>query len=184
VDVRDDQVQGLDRARRGAHDPGAHRDRAGRPGRGQLHDAELLAGADVEVHVEARLLGVEGLGAVHVRDRDRHQLELEIHAGRPFGGDQGASSAAESSAGLAVEPSAARFRVPAVAAGAAGGDSIAAASASDSMAGLAGVPARPRLSRIDSRRAAPSTSSAARSTSIMRASTELEVSSASPSARA
>ena len=65
LDVGDAQVQAMERARR-------HLlllqqgDRAGRAGRGQLHDAEVLAGAVVDVQVEADLVHVEGLGAVHV----------------------------------------------------------------------------------------------------------------------
>src|ERR687889_402536 len=35
------------------------------------------------VRVEAGLLGVEGLRTVHVRDRNRHQFELPIHAASP-----------------------------------------------------------------------------------------------------
>ena len=53
-----------------------------------------------------------------------------------------------------------------------------------STAGVADGPGRPSPSRIDSRRAAPSASMEARSTWSMRASTEVDCSSASPSARA
>jgi hypothetical protein len=33
----------------------------------------------VDIQIEAHLLGVEALGAVHVRDGEQHELELEVH---------------------------------------------------------------------------------------------------------
>src|ERR671920_2126990 len=69
-DVRDDELQALDRARRRVDDPGSQGDRAGRSGRRQLDKANLIADPVVVVRVEADLLGVERLGAVHVRDRN------------------------------------------------------------------------------------------------------------------
>jgi hypothetical protein len=77
LDVGDDQVQAPDRTghRRVAHE----RDRAGRSGRGQLHDPEVLTGAVVDVQLKAGFLDVEVLGAVHVRDRNHHQLKLPVH---------------------------------------------------------------------------------------------------------
>jgi hypothetical protein len=54
------------------------------PGGRQLHDAERLAVAEVEIDVEAGLAGVEGFRAVRVRYGDWHQLELEAQAHRPF----------------------------------------------------------------------------------------------------
>ena len=49
------------------------------PGRRQLHDAEVFVGLVVDVDVEAHLVGVERLGTVDVRDRNHHELELEVH---------------------------------------------------------------------------------------------------------
>jgi hypothetical protein len=77
VDVGDDQVQALDGARRHVRAP-HDGDRARRAGRCQLHHAEV-AGAVVDVEVEARLLEVESLGAVHVRDGEDHQFECPVH---------------------------------------------------------------------------------------------------------
>jgi hypothetical protein len=54
------------------------------PGRRQLHDAECLAVAEVEIDVEAGLVGVEGFRAVRVRYGDWHQLELEAHGTSSF----------------------------------------------------------------------------------------------------
>ena len=47
-------------------------------------------GRTVHVGHEAELLDVEGLGAVDVGDRDRHELELHVHGtlpglAQPFG---------------------------------------------------------------------------------------------------
>jgi hypothetical protein len=39
----------------------------------------------VEVFDETDLLAVEGLGAVHVRHRERYQLESVVHGVLPFG---------------------------------------------------------------------------------------------------
>src|SRR4029434_7610880 len=58
---------------------GAQGDRAGRAGRGELDEAEVVADMVVVVGVEADLLGVEALGPVHVGDGDRDQLELPVH---------------------------------------------------------------------------------------------------------
>jgi hypothetical protein len=38
----------------------------------------------VEIHLKAGLLVVEGLGAVHVRYRERYQLEPVVHNVLPF----------------------------------------------------------------------------------------------------
>jgi hypothetical protein len=46
--------------------------------------AERLAVAEVEIDVEAGLVGVEGFRAVHVRYGDCHQLELEAHGTSSF----------------------------------------------------------------------------------------------------
>ena len=53
-----------------------------RSGRRELHDAELVAGAVVDVDPEAGLL-VERLAAVHVRDGKDHDLEPHVHDGSP-----------------------------------------------------------------------------------------------------
>src|SRR5829696_4765193 len=77
VDVGDDQVQALDAAGRHLGDlrqPGPDDDRTGRRGRGQLDDPDAVRRADVDVRHEAELAGVEGLGSVDVRDRDRDEL--------------------------------------------------------------------------------------------------------------
>src|SRR5215203_5996210 len=84
VDVRDDQVQALDGARRRVDDPGPYCDRAGRAGRRQLHDPKVVPGTVVEVLIEPGLLGVEGLRAVYVGDGYRDQLELPIHGTPSF----------------------------------------------------------------------------------------------------
>src|SRR3954469_15898816 len=62
VGVGDDELQALDRARLGLHDPGADRDRARRARGRELHEAHLVADAVVVVGVEADLIDVEGLG--------------------------------------------------------------------------------------------------------------------------
>lgn len=49
-----------------------------------MHDAERLAVAEVEIDVEAGLVGVDGFRAVHVLYGDWHQLELEAHGTSSF----------------------------------------------------------------------------------------------------
>src|SRR5574341_1212691 len=80
VDVGDDQLQALHRAGPRLCDSSADGDRAGRPRRGELHEADLVVDPVVVVGMKAGLVGVEGLGAVHVRDGDCHQFELPVHA--------------------------------------------------------------------------------------------------------
>jgi MFS transporter, MHS family, shikimate and dehydroshikimate transport protein len=75
----DDDLHTLDRARLRLRDPGPYRYRAGRPGRRQLNEANLVADPVVVVRVEAGLVGVEGLRPVHVRYGYRHQFDLPIH---------------------------------------------------------------------------------------------------------
>src|SRR5207302_11499742 len=82
VDVRDHELQALDGARLHVREPAAQRDGAGRPWRGQLHEADLVADLVVVVGVEADLLGVEGLCSIDIRDRDLYELEAPVHAAR------------------------------------------------------------------------------------------------------
>ena len=79
VDVGDDQLEASDGARLHLRQPFADHDRAGRPRRRQLDDARLGAGPGVVVRVEAELLGVEGLGAIHVGHGHHHDLESVVH---------------------------------------------------------------------------------------------------------
>src|SRR4029453_8017460 len=78
VDVGDDELDALDRAGVAEGQALADDDRAGRAGRGHLHDAHGLVGADVVVEVEADPLGVEGLGGVDVGDRDGDDLQPHL----------------------------------------------------------------------------------------------------------
>src|SRR3954449_13208539 len=66
LDVGDDEVKTLQRARFRGADALADGDRACRPGRRQLHDPEVVAGTMVDVQCESDLLGVEVLGPVDV----------------------------------------------------------------------------------------------------------------------
>ena len=79
LDVGDDELQALHRPRRRLDHPGGDGDRAGRPGRGQLHDVDVVADPGVVVDGEAHLLAVEALGPIHVGDGNDHQLELPVH---------------------------------------------------------------------------------------------------------
>ena len=78
VDVVDDQLQALDAARLHLVRAGGQRDRAGRAGRGELHEAQLLAHLVVVFGDEADLVDVEGLGPVDVGDRYLHQLQSPL----------------------------------------------------------------------------------------------------------
>src|SRR5262245_8128288 len=79
LDVGDDEVEPLRRARLGARDPDPERDRARRARRRELDDPELVAGLVVDVEPEPGLLLVEPLGAVDVRHGNEHELELVVH---------------------------------------------------------------------------------------------------------
>ena len=68
-DVGNDQVQALDGARHCLGDSDPDADRARRARRRQLDDAKLIAGMMVDIHMKAELFAVEGLGAIHIRDR-------------------------------------------------------------------------------------------------------------------
>src|SRR5918993_22365 len=77
--VRDDQENAVEIA--GLRGDGAPTqvDGTGRPWRGQLDQADLVADPVVYVHREAHLLRVEFQGAVQVRYRDRDHFDPEIH---------------------------------------------------------------------------------------------------------
>ena len=66
--------------RAGLHlgEPAADRDRAGRPGRGQLHEPDLVTHRLVVIDVEADLL-VERLGHVDVGHGHHDQFQLHLH---------------------------------------------------------------------------------------------------------
>ena len=68
LDVGDDEVQAPHGAGRRIRDPRADGYRARRARWRHLHDAKRIAGAVVDVQVEAHLLDVEGLGPVDIRD--------------------------------------------------------------------------------------------------------------------
>jgi hypothetical protein len=80
VDVGDDQLQALERARRHVRDDAfAHHDRAARPGWRELHDPVALADRCVVVHTEAELFCVERLGTIHVGDGDDDDFKRPVH---------------------------------------------------------------------------------------------------------
>ena len=91
LDVGDDQVEALGRARRGRGDLRAELDRAPRAGRRELDDPEAVVEGEVGVEppAEAR---VERLGAIDVGDRDDDGLEL--HVRRASRGGSGGTCAA------------------------------------------------------------------------------------------
>src|SRR5262249_9402040 len=84
LDVVDDEGRRLRRPGCGGGQTLADDDRARRPRRSQLHDAEVLVGLCVDVGAEAGLL-VEGLGTVDVGDRQHHDFELVVqYSDRPL----------------------------------------------------------------------------------------------------
>ena len=80
VGVGDDQLQVVEAAGHDLRQPLADGDRAGRPGRSELHEPDLVAHRVVVVGVEADPLDVELLGPVDIGHGHRHQLELHVHA--------------------------------------------------------------------------------------------------------
>ena len=86
VDVADDQLQALERARRHLVGAAGQRDRAVGTGRGELDEAEVLGYLVVVFGDEARLLDVEGLGAVDVGDGDLDQLQAPVDLRGALGG--------------------------------------------------------------------------------------------------
>jgi AMP-binding enzyme len=91
VDVADHELQALERA--GCHLVGAagEGDRAGGAGRGELNEAEVLGHLVVVFGDEARLLDVEGLGAVDVGDGDLDQLQAPVDRRGALGGSHAVS---------------------------------------------------------------------------------------------
>ena len=79
--VGDDELEAVERARRHLREALADRDRAGGARRRQLDEPDLVADRVVVVEREARLLDVEPLGAVDVRDGDGDELELHLDGG-------------------------------------------------------------------------------------------------------
>ena len=68
-------------ARRHVGDAGAHDDGARRPGWGELHKPQRLVHLVVVIGVETYLIHIEGLGAVNIGHRYRHEFDLPVHAG-------------------------------------------------------------------------------------------------------
>ena len=58
---------------------GADGDGTGRSGRGQLHEAELVADGVIVVEVEARLVDIEADRTVDIGHRHHHELDLPVH---------------------------------------------------------------------------------------------------------
>src|SRR6185437_3001166 len=83
LDVGDDQLHALHRARGGVGESFADGNRAARAGRCQLHEAQRLADALIVVGVKPSLLSVECLRAIHVRDGNSYQFKLPVHAASP-----------------------------------------------------------------------------------------------------
>src|SRR5919198_3709401 len=81
VDIGDHQLQSLRRARRHLAEALSDRDGARRPRGRELHEPEVIRDYLVVVGDETGLVRVEGLGPVHIRDRDLDQFELPIHLG-------------------------------------------------------------------------------------------------------
>src|SRR5215469_5086758 len=82
VDVVDDELQALQRA--GGHfvaEALGEDDGAARAGWRQLHNPDRIADSGVVVDVEAKLVGVESLGAVHIGNRDHYDLQGPVHDG-------------------------------------------------------------------------------------------------------
>src|SRR3954452_10956851 len=79
LDVRDAQVEALERAGLHLADSGPDRDRARGAGRRHLHDPEVLPRARVDLEAEAELVEVERFRTVDVRNGPDHQFERPIH---------------------------------------------------------------------------------------------------------
>ena len=81
LDVGDHEVQALVAPRFLRRHADPEGDRAGGPGRRELHDPEAVVGLVVDVADEPALVGVERLGAIDVRHREHDRLELVVHLG-------------------------------------------------------------------------------------------------------
>src|SRR6267378_2982733 len=81
LDLGDDQVEALGRARRGRRDVRAELDRAPRAGRRELDDPEAIIESEIGVQPPPQAL-VEALGAIDVGHRNDDDLELQIAAHR------------------------------------------------------------------------------------------------------
>ena len=77
LDVGDDQVEALGRARRGRRDVRAELDRARRAGRRELDDPEAVVEGEIGVQPPPQA-PVEALGAIDVGHRNDDDLELQI----------------------------------------------------------------------------------------------------------
>jgi hypothetical protein len=77
-EILDHRVDPADRAGSGVREPHPDLDRARRPRRGQLDDAEVVAGPVVDVERESALLAVEGERPVDVADRQDQHLDLYV----------------------------------------------------------------------------------------------------------
>lgn len=84
LDIGHDHLQPFERSGRHRGQAGADGDRAGRAGRGELHEAEVGIHLMIVIRVEAELLGVEVLGAIHVRDGDGHEFQFHVHGSIPL----------------------------------------------------------------------------------------------------
>src|SRR4051794_31817973 len=83
IDVGDDDLQALYRARLGVGDAATERDGARRTRWRQLDETDVVAHLVVVVGVEADLLDVKGLRAIDVSDGNRDEFELPIHVHSP-----------------------------------------------------------------------------------------------------
>jgi hypothetical protein len=79
LDVRDDDLEPGDRARRGVRDPGPEGDRAGRPGWRELNEPQLVVDLVIVVEHESHLVSVERDGTIDVGHGNGDELELPVH---------------------------------------------------------------------------------------------------------
>jgi hypothetical protein len=79
LDVRDHHLQTLHGPGLGIGEAETEGDRARRPRRCQLDEAELVADPVVVIRVEADLVDVERLRPIDVRHGDCDELELPVH---------------------------------------------------------------------------------------------------------
>jgi hypothetical protein len=85
LNIGDDQVKALGRARRRGGDVFAEDDRTAGAGRRELNNAKVVAAVEISIEAPAELR-VELLGAVHIRDGNDHDLEPQVDVGQaaPF----------------------------------------------------------------------------------------------------